>query len=63
MALKKIVSGWQTGVDRAAQLLASFVAARAIETLNVAGPRASKAPGAYAYAFDVVTRLLRAAAP
>lgn len=59
----KLIDAEEIAPARAAELLASFVAAHAIETLNVAGPRASKAPRAYAYAFDVVTRLLRDAAP
>ncbi|MBS0205743.1 MAG: putative molybdenum carrier protein [Planctomycetes bacterium] len=42
----------------AAGLVADFIAAHNVETLNVAGPRQSKAPHAQTYAFDVVTQLL-----
>lgn len=45
--------------DRAALLLADFVDAFGIETLNVAGPRASKWPGAEAFTRAAVVRLLR----
>ncbi len=37
----------------------SFIALHNIATLNVAGPRASKAPSAQAYSFKVVARVLR----
>lgn len=46
--------------DRAASLVAAFIVEQRIETLNVAGPRASEVPNAYQYAFDFVTRLLTA---
>ncbi len=46
----EIVSGGQTGVDRAALDIA-------IE-LNVAGPRESQSPGIYKSASDVIFRIL-----
>lgn len=46
---------------RAAELIRSFVATHAIRTLNVAGPRASKQPRIHAYAFRVISRLLKSA--
>jgi hypothetical protein len=42
----------------AALKLAAFIERHRISVLNVAGPRASKWPGAHAYARDAVTRLL-----
>lgn len=46
--------------DRAASLVATFIAEQHIATLNVAGPRASEVSDAYGYAFDFVTNLLTA---
>ena len=45
----------------AARELAAFVARNAISVLNVAGPRASKWPGAHDYACATVKHLLQAA--
>lgn len=45
--------------EEAARELAGFVAGNGISLLNVAGPRASKWPGAHAYTRETVTRLLR----
>ena len=42
-----------------AEEIPALRAANAVATLNVAGPRLSKAPDAHAYAFEVVTHLLR----
>ena len=42
----------------AARGIASFVARHDVATLNVAGPRASKQAGAYAYAKEAVARWL-----
>lgn len=47
--------------DRAAASVIDFIEKHSVETLNVAGPRASKVPTAHAYAFDLVSRLLRRA--
>ena len=44
--------------EESARLIAQFAADNRISVLNVAGPRESQAPRAYAFAFDVVTRLL-----
>lgn len=44
--------------DGAAAEIAAFVERERVSVLNVAGPRASKWPGARDYAFAVVTRLL-----
>jgi hypothetical protein len=44
--------------ERAATALAEFVKEQGIRTLNVAGPRASKSPGAEDYARAVVRELL-----
>jgi hypothetical protein len=38
--------------------LAEFVAAHAVGVLNVAGPRASGAPAAHRYAYDLLDRYL-----
>ena len=55
----KLIDAEEIPALRAATLIAAFVAANAVATLNVAGPRLSKAPDAHAYAFEVVTHLLR----
>ncbi len=44
--------------DEAARRIAAFVDTHAIETLNVAGPRASGAPAAHAYARAAIDELL-----
>ena len=48
--------------DSAAREIAAFIERERIAVLNVAGPRASKWPGARDYAYDVVNRLLQAQA-
>ncbi len=48
-------------VTRGAELVAQFIERHRIVTLNVAGPRASKQPQIYAYAYAVITRLLQSA--
>ncbi len=55
----KLIDAGQVSVSRAVELVADFVSSRSIHELNVAGPRASKTPQAYQYAFDVVSGLLR----
>jgi hypothetical protein len=45
--------------DCSAREIAAFVERERISTLNVAGPRASKWPGARDYAQEVVSRLLQ----
>ena len=54
----KLIDGDEVSVARAIELALAFVRDRSIRELNVAGPRASKTPRAYQYAFDVVTGLL-----
>jgi hypothetical protein len=55
----KIIDACEVTVDRAAQLVAAFVATHRIACLNVAGPRRSKTPKAEAYARAVIRTLLR----
>lgn len=55
----KLIDAEEIPALRAATLVAAFIATNAVVTLNVAGPRLSKAPGAHAYAFEFVTHLLR----
>lgn len=55
----KLIDGSEISIKRAVQLAAAFVRSRSIRVLNVAGPRASKCPQAYPYAFKVVSGLLR----
>jgi hypothetical protein len=47
--------------DAAATAIAAFIERHRIATLNVAGPRASKWPGAHAYARETLWRLLAGA--
>ena len=59
-----IITGGQTGVDHAAldaALAGVWMTEREIVRPNVAGPRASKFPQGYAYAFALISTLLRAA--
>jgi len=55
----RLIDAREVPVDRAADLTLSFVRDRAVAVLNVAGPRASKNPEAYDYAYRVVTGLLQ----
>jgi len=48
--------------EEAARELAAFVARNGVSVLNVAGPRASKWPGAHTYARETVRHLLEAIA-
>lgn len=54
----KLLDAEVVAPERAAEVLAEFVGAYGIETLNVAGPRASKWPEAEDFALGVVTGLL-----
>jgi hypothetical protein len=47
-----------TSPGEAARRIAAFVRERAVRTLNVAGPRASKQPGAHAYAREALSGAL-----
>jgi len=57
-----LIDADETPQVRAADLIASFAKAYSVGTLNVAGPRQSKAPGAHAYAYKVIGLLLEAGA-
>lgn len=54
----KLVDGAEIPAVRAAELALAFVAKHDASVLNVAGPRASHAPGAHAYALEAVSRLI-----
>lgn len=54
----KLIDGGEVTPRRAGQLAAAFVTQHNIAILNVAGPRSSQNPGAYAYAVDVIAELL-----
>jgi hypothetical protein len=57
----KIISGGQTGVDRAALDVASkrsSIRDNSVAVLNVAGPRASEWPAGYDYVSGVLDRFL-----
>jgi hypothetical protein len=56
-----LLDALEVGVDRAVARLAEFVELNGISVLNVAGPRASREPGAYQYAHDVTLKYLRQA--
>jgi hypothetical protein len=55
----KLLDGQLVDPGRAAKALAEFVEYRGIQVLNIAGPRASKSPGAEGYARAVIRGLLR----
>jgi len=59
----EVIDAAETPARNAAARLAAFVAAHGIAVLNVAGPRASKWPGARDYAYATVRRLLELALP
>jgi hypothetical protein len=66
MLLRKpyiLIDADEISQSRAADLIASFVTTYSVGTLNVAGPRQSKAPGAHAYAHEVISLLLRVGGP
>jgi Circularly permutated YpsA SLOG family len=54
----QLINGEEVSAERAAELIAEFVHAERITTLNVAGPRQSEAPQGYDYAFQVLDILL-----
>lgn len=56
----EVVDGSLLTPQEAARRLAAFIERNRIEVLNVAGPRASKWPGAHAYAHETVRHLLQA---
>jgi hypothetical protein len=55
----EIIEAGASTPAEAARKLAAFIERHGIAVLNVAGPRASKWPGAYGYARDTVAHLLR----
>lgn len=54
----QLIDAAQVSPVRAVQTVADFVTHEAIRVLNVAGPRESGWPGAHAFSFEVVGRLL-----
>jgi len=54
----KLIDGAEISCARAADLALAFVAKHAASSLNIAGPRASHAPGAHDYALEAVSRLI-----
>ena len=53
-----LIDALDSNPEEAAQRAREFVLQHAVARLNVAGPRASKTPGAHAYAQRCVSRLL-----
>lgn len=58
----KLIDAEVVTAHRAAQLVKAFVSEHGIGTLNVAGPRASKVPQAYDYAYGVIREAVNAPA-
>lgn len=54
----QLIDSASIGIERAAEIVAEFVAQHRVVTLNVAGPRASKQPQIYGYVFAVFAQLL-----
>ncbi len=54
----KLIDGDEISISRAIELSAAFISAHGIYSLNIAGPRASRAPHGYQYAYDVTAGLL-----
>jgi hypothetical protein len=54
-----VIDASTSAPDGAAREIAAFVEREGVSVLNIAGPRASKWPGARDFAHDVVTRLLQ----
>lgn len=57
-----LIDSARDSVAAGAAMVAAFVAKHGLVTLNVAGPRASKQPGIYRYAYAVVGAFLAAGA-
>ncbi len=53
------IDAGSTSPEEGAARLAAFIAANNVAVLNVAGPRASKWPGARDYAYELVKHLLQ----
>jgi hypothetical protein len=56
----RLIDGREVHPKRAAEIALDFVRTRRLTTLNVAGPRTSKCPEAYDYAYQVIHALLKA---
>jgi hypothetical protein len=54
----KLIDLKEISIERAKELVTEFIDKKEIETLNVAGPRASRVEGAYDYAFALFDSLL-----
>jgi hypothetical protein len=55
-----LIDAIELSPDRTAERIQQFVAGHSIGTLNIAGPRASSEPLAYAYVLKAMTRFLGA---
>ena len=53
-----LLDAGEFGVERSSERIASFVEKHGITVLNIAGPRASREPGAYRYVYDVMSKYL-----
>ena len=54
-----MVDAKEIPVAQAAELILAFIEAHSVATLNVAGPRQSKAPGACAYTCDAMSLVVQ----
>lgn len=54
----QLINGAETQPGQAAKLIADFVRERGLQTLNIAGPRASKVEKGHKYALDTVRMLV-----
>ena len=54
----KLIDFKEISLERGKELVSDFIKAREIETLNVAGPRASRVEKAYDYTFNLLDALL-----
>ena len=55
----RLIDALDVDAERAGQLIWEFVLANSVAVLNVAGPRASKQPGAHRYVKRAVSEALR----
>ena len=55
----KLLDASEISARRAAELASRFVQEKAVSTLNIAGHRASQAPGAHAYVYELTRQLIR----
>jgi hypothetical protein len=53
-----LIDSAQLDIQQAAAMIARFIAQHQVETLNVAGPRASGCPSIYAYTRDLLDRVI-----